>query len=158
MSKFEKPAKCELPGFDLSEVLRQIANDPAYAWDKEKQEKEESNYRRFLAVCKSSTRPVIPSLAVDIVWHRHILNTKKYMRDCDSYFGYYLHHQPGNPTDDDRAYTALINADPALAYQDDDGLAGCNNKCKGERGPRKPQPKCCRRCRQDVDASLLMKN
>ena len=36
----------------------------------------------------------LPGRAVDAIWHRHILNTKKYMADSDEYLGRYLHHNP----------------------------------------------------------------
>ncbi|MBF4254538.1 hypothetical protein EA007_27345, partial [Vibrio anguillarum] len=28
------------------------------------------------------------------IWHMHILDTRAYMRDCDTLFGEYLHHYP----------------------------------------------------------------
>lgn len=34
------------------------------------------------------------SQAIDIVWHTHILFTKKYHADCQKLFGRYLHHLP----------------------------------------------------------------
>lgn len=35
-----------------------------------------------------------PSEKLDEYWHMHILDTKKYMEDCQFVFGYYLHHYP----------------------------------------------------------------
>merc|ERR1712159_408136 len=37
---------------------------------------------------------VAASKLVDIVWHEHIIDTKRYMADCDFLFGRYLHHYP----------------------------------------------------------------
>ncbi len=35
-----------------------------------------------------------PSREIDEFWHNHILHTQKYHEDCESIFGYYLHHHP----------------------------------------------------------------
>jgi hypothetical protein len=36
----------------------------------------------------------VAAFVVDIVWHTHILFTRKYLADCRAIFGYYLHHTP----------------------------------------------------------------
>jgi hypothetical protein len=35
-----------------------------------------------------------PPIAADKFWHYHILDTRKYIHDCDFLFGEYLHHYP----------------------------------------------------------------
>jgi hypothetical protein len=35
-----------------------------------------------------------PPVAADKFWHYHILDTRKYMQDCQYLFGEYLHHYP----------------------------------------------------------------
>ena len=35
-----------------------------------------------------------PPVAADKFWHYHILDTRKYMQDCQHLFGEYLHHYP----------------------------------------------------------------
>lgn len=35
-----------------------------------------------------------PNKKLDEYWHYHILDTKKYMEDCQHVFGKYLHHYP----------------------------------------------------------------
>jgi hypothetical protein len=55
----------------------------------------ELRYLRFLTLCKNE--PKIkhePDKDVDWYWHAHILHTKQYEEDCQSYFGYFLHHEP----------------------------------------------------------------
>ena len=34
----------------------------------------------------------LPSLRTDRVWHVHMCETIQYARDCDSYFGKFIHH------------------------------------------------------------------
>ena len=52
-------------------------------------------YRRYLKLqAKYSQHRLVPSRFIDIVWHRHILDTRAYQRDCHSSFGEMLHHNP----------------------------------------------------------------
>ena len=82
--------------------------DPAEGegWSREKVDKVEIEYRRFLELCLENAGDVIvPSKTVDVFWHAHILDTKKYAVDCDRIFGYFLHHFPylGSRGDADKA-------------------------------------------------------
>lgn len=57
----------------------------------------EGEYRRFLQLMKSFPQAqVAPSADVDIFWHYHILDTRKYAADCERVFGYFLHHCPSD--------------------------------------------------------------
>jgi hypothetical protein len=38
----------------------------------------------------------MPSIVVDHAWHEFILNSHAYTEFCDTAFGGYLHHRPGN--------------------------------------------------------------
>lgn len=52
-------------------------------------------YRCFLLlVYLYPDRMIVPSRAVDQVWHEHILDTQKYQEDCLEVFGHLLHHYP----------------------------------------------------------------
>ena len=51
-------------------------------------------YRRFLFLSVTSAEIIVPTKFVDSVWHTHILDTRKYMDDCQQLFGFYLHHFP----------------------------------------------------------------
>lgn len=62
-------------------------------------------YRNFLLLAKKArhghfndapeTLKSIPaSYDVDEFWHMHILDTRKYIEDCNAIFGTYLHHYP----------------------------------------------------------------
>jgi hypothetical protein len=65
-----------------------------YHWSQKRIKKVIARYRQFLyiaAVCEDS---LSPSKEVDLVWHNHILHTKKYAYDCKKTFGYFLHHLP----------------------------------------------------------------
>jgi hypothetical protein len=52
-------------------------------------------YRNYLILrCKYPDENLPPSKEVDEVWHNHILDTKKYRRDCEAIFGSYFDHYP----------------------------------------------------------------
>jgi uncharacterized protein (TIGR04222 family) len=54
-------------------------------------------YRRFLLLTQVAGRPVSPSVAVDVVWHTHLLYSRDYWgRLCGEVLGVPLHHDP-NP-------------------------------------------------------------
>ncbi len=55
----------------------------------------ERNYKQWLTLTKCYPKEsLVPSQMVDIIWHEHILDTKRYQEDCNQIFGYYLHHNP----------------------------------------------------------------
>ena len=53
-------------------------------------------YRNYLWLLKNygTEKPLPPSEDIDEFWHHHILDTEKYIEDCDAVFGGYLHHYP----------------------------------------------------------------
>ena len=75
-------------------------------WSREKADAVELEYRRFLFLMKKFPEAAsAPLFDVDTFWHYHILDTLKYMEDCDAVFGHYLHHFPylGLRGEDDEA-------------------------------------------------------
>ncbi len=75
-------------------------------WSLDKVNAVEFEYRRFLYLMKQfPNEQTAPLMDVDIFWHYHILDTMKYAADCDSVFGYFLHHFPyiGLRGEDDEA-------------------------------------------------------
>ncbi len=112
----------ELPTFDLGPIKYQLMrNADGEAWNPEKCERIEVEYRRYLALCKNHPEQVIvPSKSVDQFWHVHILDTLKYHQDCDHYFGFYLHHFPyfGMRGDADKKALAESFAASQTLYQD----------------------------------------
>ncbi len=83
-----------LPTFDISFIVEQLSHQ-FKDWTPERFSQAVTGYRNYLALHKAvpGTHRV-PNNDVDEIWHRHILNTKRYMADCEAYFGYYLHHTP----------------------------------------------------------------
>ena len=64
-------------------------------WSLDKAELLEVWYRRFLYLVNLyPNKVIVPSKDIDIFWHTHILDTQKYMTDCQNLFGRYFHHFP----------------------------------------------------------------
>jgi len=53
-------------------------------------------YRNYLFLRKkySAIQRIPPSIEIDEMWHYHILDTKKYRRDCQAIFGGFHDHYP----------------------------------------------------------------
>ena len=90
------------PTFDLSYVEDQLVKREEYPPEVARSCVEK--YRNFLTLCKTyGGSGLIPPKEADIAWHQHIINTTRYKKDCDDYFGSYLHHVPGFQASDKRA-------------------------------------------------------
>lgn len=66
-------------------------------WSKEKAIKSVQEYKRWLLLhILFPNETFAPSENLDIVWHCHILDTRKYVSDCSLMFGkgVFLHHNP----------------------------------------------------------------
>ncbi len=64
-------------------------------WSPSKAETLEVWYRRFLYLSSIyNDKVIVPSKDIDMFWHTHILDTQKYMLDCENLFGRYIHHFP----------------------------------------------------------------
>lgn len=65
----------------------------------------ERTYRQFLTLhAGHPERTLVPSELIDLVWHFHILDTRKYAADCERIFGRYLHHDPYFGIGSDESY------------------------------------------------------
>src|SRR5690242_310056 len=52
------------------------------------------NYLTMLVKYPDDAEDILLSEDVDEFWHTHILQTRKYMQDCQDVFGNFLHHEP----------------------------------------------------------------
>jgi hypothetical protein len=94
---------------DLMPIKTKLMHVPSgEGWSGDKADAVEMEYRRFLYLTrKFPNEQISPSVEVDVFWHCHILDTMKYARDCETVFGYFLHHYPylgmtEDSTEDDR--------------------------------------------------------
>jgi hypothetical protein len=75
-------------------VFKLMDEEDGEGWKLEQALSAVEEYRRFLFLTVTSRETIVPTKFVDAVWHTHILDTMKYMDDCQQLFGFYLHHFP----------------------------------------------------------------
>jgi hypothetical protein len=64
-------------------------------WTASKGKRAIDEYRKFLKLnAKYPKNRIVPNRLMDVVWHLHILDTRKYADDCEEVFGKFLHHSP----------------------------------------------------------------
>jgi hypothetical protein len=79
---------------DWEPLFRKLTHTRGSArWSEEYTMDRLTAYRRFLYLKKSfPDLPLGPSKSVDVVWHTHILQTKRYFDDSTKLLGFVLHH------------------------------------------------------------------
>lgn len=106
MDNLEKE-KDYIYSIDFNQILKKM--EDYSGWLKDDALKTCHQYRNYLFLKKKYFDvPLPPSLDIDLFWHEHILDTKKYIEDTHIIFGRYLHHYPyfgmdGHYTADDAA-------------------------------------------------------
>ena len=117
---------------EVRRVIEEIDLDPikvklmdtkeGLSWTRDCADEVERLYRHFLFLSwKYSDRPITPSWDIDDFWHFHILDTMKYVEDCNRIFGHYLHHFPyfGMRDEEDAAkLTAAAEETRRLFYEE----------------------------------------
>lgn len=91
----QEELRANLWSLDLEPIIYKLMDEEdGKGWTQEQALSAVEEYRRFLFLTVTSTAVIVPTKFVDSVWHTHILDTVKYMDDCQQLFGFYLHHFP----------------------------------------------------------------
>jgi len=116
-----------IDALDLEPIkVKLMHQESGEGWSLERANAVEFEYRRFLFLMKRYPNEQTAPLAdVDTFWHYHILDTMKYAADCDSVFGYFLHHFPyiGLRGEDDLAAHARVGRRMGELYESTFGEA-----------------------------------
>lgn len=96
-------------GVDLSLVKAKAME--RNGWSQDTADQAEADYRRFLYLLAKYPRQVfVPwTRNLDLFWHEHILDTRRYEEDCSRVFGQFVHHDPHigiSPENEKRARSA----------------------------------------------------
>jgi len=83
-------------------------------WTAEQCDEVELEYKRYLQLkLLYPDEKIVPNQAIDTMWHYHILDTEAYHQDCDSVFGFFMHHYPyfgmNGKSDERRLMSAFEN-------------------------------------------------
>jgi hypothetical protein len=85
----------EIAQIDLEMVKMKLRDkEEGEGWSVDETETNEIEYKRWLTLVKKYGKGMVPTKAIDIFWHQHILDTHAYFADCQKNFGGYLHHYP----------------------------------------------------------------
>ncbi len=93
----KKPAgEAAINEIDLSMICMKLM-DPTEGegWSRRQCAEVAEEYTRFLTLrLLFPNEDIVPNMAIDTLWHYHILDTSAYYRDCQAVFGRLLHHYP----------------------------------------------------------------
>jgi hypothetical protein len=107
-TKPEQEVIVAIHALELDSVKRRLMDtEVGQGWSREYADRVEAAYKTYLTMLvkyQDDAEEILLSKDVDEFWHTHILQTAKYMRDCERVFGNYLHHDPHLDRDD--AYLA----------------------------------------------------
>lgn len=88
-----KQIDAKIDALDLEPIKFKLVKEEN--WTIEQADQVEKEYKGYLHLCKNYPHlSVVPTEMIDEFWHTHILDTQKYMEDCEVVFGKYLHHFP----------------------------------------------------------------
>lgn len=88
---------------DFVKIKDKLCLEDDGKWSREKADEAEKFYKMFLKLhVLYPNATIVPSKLIDGMWHAHILDTKRYHKDCQAIFGEYMHHYPYFGVEDDR--------------------------------------------------------
>ena len=138
---------------DLEPILFTLTKrDDWTLWSLDKAKRVEKLYRQFLTlIVLYPDKSIVPTKEIDEFWHTHILDTEKYMSDCQNTFGYYIHHFPyyglRGKKDEEKANKSFdetcklfkkhFNMNLVRLMSKCDGSGRCSSHCKQACGPKK---------------------
>ena len=89
----------ETPNLGLERLVRRLVAEDGFA-DSEAALRAIAAYERFFFLTmRRPDCPLVPSILVDRVWQRHMLDTKAYTQDCLHWAGEYIHRDGGAPNE-----------------------------------------------------------
>lgn len=127
-------------------------------WNAEQVAEADKWYRRYLSIIVKYPEHVhVPNAPIDAFWHQHILDTKAYAKDCQTVFGFFLHHYPYFGLGGDKVELNQCFKSTNELYEEMFGencmnmpafkiikAKDCCSNCPCSDGERVPQPELCR--------------
>lgn len=139
--------KIEMLDFRELKAKLMLPEPEGYGWTEEQTNAAETWYKRFLVLHVLHPRHQnSPSVPVDQFWHAHILDTRRYVADCQDIFGHFVHHFPYLGLRDDRdilktvfketneLYRQEFGTDATLELMGAGHAADCSDPCSTDEG------------------------
>tara|TARA_B100000214_G_scaffold213631_1_gene155235 strand:+ start:802 stop:1257 length:456 start_codon:yes stop_codon:yes gene_type:complete len=93
--KLEATTESRINQESLDLIRSKMLNSPELGLGAGEVEMAIGEYRRFLILkMENPDVSMAPTGLMDKAWHAHILDTRRYARDCEAMFGRFLHHRP----------------------------------------------------------------
>jgi len=94
MSQFNEAMNL-VKDWDFSLAIRKLQESNNKGWSEVRALKAVEDYKKYLAITKGlNGYQLVPNGDLDEVWHLHLLDTRRYIKDCFVLFGGFLHHYP----------------------------------------------------------------
>lgn len=93
-------SKLAIQKLDLTNLVEKLSTPSRLVgalWEKDAVLRAVEVYKNWLWIIRKYAAqhfPLPPSIEIDEIWHYHIFDTKRYIWDCESIFGHFLHHNP----------------------------------------------------------------
>ena len=146
-----------IANLDLAYLGRKLLDDDACEaarrngerlWDDERVEHALGEYKKFLALMLWYPEAVlVPSEAIDDVWHTHVLNTARYQADCETIFGRFQHHFPTFGESEEVQEEHLKGREETLRLFEE--AFGATPESYGPNAYLRCSGRCGRRCRRE---------
>lgn len=136
----------DINAIDFTMIKRKLQEkEEGQGWSRAQCNQTEKEYKKFLTLKRTyPDRDIIPNRAVDIFWHQHILDTEKYANDCETVFGYFMHHYPyfgmNGKQDAKNLQDAFEETKELYALHFGEDYVGQSSKCKST-------PRCRTQCK-----------
>lgn len=132
----------KLETLDLEAIAYQLIDSTdEEPWTYEQAQQAIAQYHQFLYLTYLYPDfPLVPTEAIDRVWHAHILHTAQYEQDCQILFGYFLHHFPyfGVRGEDDRNQWQWAVARTQALFQEHFGAGTIGSDAMGRSADCQP--------------------
>ncbi len=118
-----------IAALDLTSVKARVMDaELGEGWTREYADSIETAYKKYLTMLvkyQEHAEDILLAKDVDEFWHTHILQTMKYMDDCEAVFGTFLHHSPhvGEVTQADHEKRAVLADKTRELYEREFGSA-----------------------------------
>lgn len=93
MNQEDRRLKDRIDSIDLEPIKFKLMKE--FGWALEYSDHVEVLYKGYLLLSQLNLdQPLVPTKAIDEMWHQHILDTRKYEDDCARTLGRFFHHFP----------------------------------------------------------------
>jgi hypothetical protein len=88
-----------------------------YGWEESVAREAFEDLKRYMWLCVTSGKPLVPSKVIDEIWHNFILFTMDYAEFCETILGRFLHHRPRRRDDSEAGQGSPVGMTLELAHK-----------------------------------------